>query len=262
MSQRFTWRVTLAWNGAAYVGWQRQPTGRSLQEVVEDAVARALGTEEVRVTASGRTDAGVHALAQVVSFQSPVDRAPDALVAALNANLPRDVAALDAILAPDAFDARRWVRRKLYRYRVLNRRPRCPFREGLAWHWRAPLDVGAMAEAAAHLVGRHDFSSFRAQGCGARHPVRTLEQATVARVDDEVHLEFTGNGFLRHQVRIMTGTLVDVGQCRQAPSAVAGILAARRRSAAGRTAPAHGLWLVRVDYGDGPRAGGEDEDDD
>ncbi len=258
------WRLVLSWHGAAYVGWQRQPNGRSLQEVVEEAVARALGGELVRVTASGRTDAGVHALAQVVAFKAETPREPAALVAAINHALPRDVAVLEAAVAPADFDVRRWVLRKLYRYRVLNRGPRCPFREGLSWHWRAPLDVDAMDRAARALEGRHDFSSFRAQGCGALHPVRRIEEARVRRVDDEVWLEFVGNGFLRHQVRIMSGTLLDIGQGRAAPEHLTTVLQARQRELAGRTAPAHGLWLVRVELGDGPRAGAESssEDDD
>lgn len=250
-----TWRLTLAWNGAAYVGWQRQARGRSLQEVVEDAVSRALGGEPVRVTASGRTDAGVHALGQVVAFSAETVRGPDALVAALNQHLPRDIAALDAAIMPDDFNPRRWVLRKLYRYRVLNRRARCPFREGLVWHWRSPLDLGAMQGAISALVGRHDFTSFRAQGCGALHANRTIERATAIAVDDEIHLEFVGNGFLRHQVRIMSGTLVEVGLGRLPPEAVGQILDARDRTLAGRTAPPEGLCLVRVELGDGPRHG-------
>ncbi len=258
MEDRLTcWRLTLAWNGAAYVGWQRQSGGRSLQEVVEDAVSRAFGGEEVRVTASGRTDAGVHALAQVLAFRARATRQPGELLNALNHGLPRDICALDVAVVPDHFDVRRWVLRKLYRYRVLNRHVRCPFREGIALHWRARLDVAAMDAAAQALVGRHDFTSFRARGCGALHPVRKIEEAAVRAVDDEVWLEFTGNGFLRHQVRIMSGTLMEVGQGRFPPEHVGEVLEARQREQAGRTLPAHGLWLVRVELGDGPRVPSE-----
>lgn len=259
---RTCWRLRLAWRGTDYVGWQRQPNGRSIQEVVEEAVVRALGGEQVRVTASGRTDAGVHALSQFVSFRAETARSPEALVAALNHALPRDIAALEAAVAPPDFDVRRWVRRKLYRYRVLHRPTRCPFREGLAWHWRGPLDLDAMDAAARLLEGRHDFSSFRAQGCGAAHPNRLIERARVSAVDDEVHLEFTGNGFLRHQVRIMSGTLMEVGQGRRSVDDFATLLAARSRERAGRTAPAEGLWLVSVELGDGPRVGAEEDLDD
>lgn len=222
--------------------------------MVEDAVRRALGGEAVRVTASGRTDAGVHALAQVVGFRARTRREPAALLNALNQLLPRDIAALDAEIMPEHFQVRAWVRRKLYRYRVLNRRMRCPFREGFVWHWRGPILVAPMAEAAQTLLGRHDFSSFRAQGCGAAHPVRTLESARVFATDDqEIHLEFVGNGFLRHQVRIMAGTLLEIGMGRRAPDDLPRVLAARDRMSAGQTAPAHGLWLVWVELGDGPR---------
>lgn len=264
MDEAACWRLTMAWRGDAYVGWQRQPGGLSLQELVERAASLALGGELVRVTATGRTDAGVHALAQVVSFRAQTPRSPYELVSAMNHGLPRDVVVLDAALAPPDFDVRRWVRRKLYRYRVLNRRIRCPFREGQALQWREPLDVTRMDAGARLLEGRHDFTSFRASGCGALHAVRTLEQARVRAVDDEIWLEFTGNGFLRHQVRIMTGTLMDVGRGLHEPEHVGVVLAARRRKDAGRTAPAHGLWLVRVELGEGPRIGAEEgpEEDD
>ena len=248
------WRLTLAWSGAAYVGWQLQPEGRSLQGVVEAALSRALGGEPVRVTASGRTDAGVHALGQVVSFCAETPRQPRALLNALNQILPRDIAALDAAIMPDDFRVRAWVKRKLYRYRVLNRGPRCPFRDGFVWHWRGPIHVEPMANAAATLLGRHDFTSFRAQGCGARHPVRTIERAEVfAAPDGEIHLEFVGNGFLRHQVRIMAGTLLEIGMGRRHADDMPRVLEARDRLQAGQTAPAQGLWLVWVELGDGPR---------
>ena len=248
-----TWRLTLAWNGAAYVGWQRQAKGRSIQAVVEDALSRALGGEGVRVNASGRTDAGVHTLGQIVGFTAETHRSPEAMVAALNQHLPPDIAALDAAPMPPDFRPRRWVRRKLYRYRVLNRAARCPFRDGFVWHWRQALDLDAMVAAAPALEGRHDYTSFRAQGCGALHPVRTIEQVQVRRDGDEVHLDFVGNGFLRHQVRIMSGTLLEIGAGRRPPGELREILEARDRARAGRTAPAHGLWLMQVELGDGPR---------
>lgn len=247
-----TWRLELAWDGRRYLGWQRQPQGETVQQAVEDALARVLDAP-ARVEATGRTDAGVHALQQVAAFRTEAQRTPRGLVGGLNHHLPRDIACLDAAVAPDDFDPRRWTRGKLYRYRILVRRPRCPFREGLAWHLGQPLRVAEMATAAAAFVGRHDFSSFQAQGCAAEHPVRTLAAARVTAQEDEVWLEFEGHGFLRHQVRIMAGTLVEVGLGRQPVGMPALALAARDRGRAGPTLPAQGLWLVRVDCPPTPR---------
>lgn len=246
------WRITLSWDGHGFHGWQRQPQGPTIQQAVEEALAMVLGGTSVRVTASGRTDAGVHALAQVASFQTTVERSPRAIRRGLNANLPAGVACLEARLAPVGFYARTWSNRKLYRYRILDREVHCPHRRGHTWHRQRRLDLAAMSEAAEALAGAHDFSSFRASGCTAAHPNRCIESAAVCRHEDEVHLEFIGNGFLRHQVRIMVGTLVQVGHGRWAPSALADILTAADRTAAGPTAPPHGLCLVWVETGDRP----------
>lgn len=246
------WRITLAWDGAGFLGWQRQPQGMTIQQAVEEALAAVLGGQMVTVTASGRTDSNVHALGQIASFQTDVSRNERAILRGLNAGLPRQIVCLEAERAPEGFDARRWTHRKLYRYRILARPVRCPHREGRVWHIRPPLDVAAMSAAAEALVGRHDYSSFRAAGCSAAHPVRTIESAAVRTQDDEVHVEFIGNGFLRHQVRIMVGTLAQVGLGKLPAARLPEIVAAAERPAAGPTAPAHGLWLVWVETGDGP----------
>jgi len=216
-----------------------------------------LGGELARVDATGRTDAGVHARAQVVGFRASTPRTADALRRGLDALLPSDIGCLEVRPAPEGFDPRRWTRGKHYRYRVLQREVRCPFRERWTWRMRPGLDVVAMAAAAAELVGNHDFSSFRSAGCGAAHARRTLVSAVVSEHEpDELHLDFRGNGFLRHQVRIMVGTLVDVGQGRRSVAQVAEALEARVRSAAGPTAPPRGLWLMSADVGDTPRPPG------
>ena len=240
------------------MGWQRQPGGQSIQQTVESALQRVLGGEEVRVDATGRTDSGVHARAQVVGFRSDTPRTAQALRRGLDALLPSDIVCLEVRAAPDGFDPRRWTRGKHYRYRILLRDGRCAFRAGWTWRMRPGLDVTSMQAAATALVGTHDFTSFRAAGCGAAHARRTLVSASVSRLDDEVHLDFHGNGFLRHQVRIMVGTLVDVGQGRRDVEDVAHALAARDRAAAGPTAPAHGLWLMSADVGESPRPGGRE----
>lgn len=243
----------LEYDGSGFVGWQVQPEGRSIQGAVEAAVARIVG-HPVHVSASGRTDAGVHALGQVVSFVTSSSRTPRSIRDGLTACLPRDVACLHAEQVPLDFDPRRWTRRKLYRYTWLARRSRSPLLATRTWHVRAPLDVAAMHEAVQHLVGAHDFSSFRAEGCAASHPVRTLEAVTARWSGDLVELDVAGNGFLRHMVRIIAGTLWEVGRGEQRPDWLADVLAAKNREAAGKTAPAHGLTLVSVSYGEGPPA--------
>ncbi len=249
------WRLELAWDGRAYAGWQRQPAdqGVTIQQTVEQALSRVLGGEQVRVDATGRTDAGVHALQQVVAFSATAPRSERGLVAGLNHFLPPDIACLAASTVPLAFDPRRWTRGKRYRYRILARTPRCPFRRGRVLHLRQTLDADAMQRAAADFIGRHDMQSFRASGCSARSTVRTLTAASVRRVDDELHIEVEGNGFLRHQVRIMAGTLVEVGLGRRPDDCVPQIIDARQRAAAGPTLPAMGLWLVEVDCPARPR---------
>lgn len=248
------WRATLEYHGGAFVGWQVQSVGRAIQPVVEAALGQ-LADHRVEVTGSGRTDAGVHALGQVISFDLDVDRTPSAVRDGMNRWLPMDVACVEASMAPDGFDARGWVTRKRYRYTWLDRRSRSPWCQDRAMHHAKRLDVERMASAACALVGRHDFTAFRATGCGAAHAVRLVEEATVSRVGDEVRLEVVGNGFLRHMVRIIAGTLTEVGADRLPTSALADAMAAGTRSAAGPTAPPHGLTLVSVEYGAGPRVG-------
>lgn len=247
------WRIELAWDGREFLGWQRQPRGRTIQQVVEEALEQVLAGEQVRVEATGRTDAGVHCLQQVAAFDCAAERSPRGLVGGLNHHLPGDVACLAAEEAPAAFDPRRWTRRKTYRYRVLTRWARCPLRQGRVLHLGRPLELGAMQRAAEVLVGRHDMASFQARGCSASHTVRTIEELELRRVDDELQLDIVGHGFLRHQVRIVAGTLLEVGLGRQPPEWVARVLAARDRAQAGPTLPAHGLWLVAVDCPLSPR---------
>jgi tRNA pseudouridine38-40 synthase len=249
------WMATLAWRGTAYAGWQIQPNAPTIQGTVEQAVAAMCGLDEpVPVSATGRTDAGVHAEMQVVGFRLPVDRTPHQVMSGINFHTPADITCLAAQTMADDFSPRRWTKGKLYRYRILNRLPRCPFRDDLVWHLKSPLNVGAMSAAIAALVGQHDFSSFRAAGCSADTTVRTIRAARCQTTDDgEVLIEFEGPGFLRHQVRIMVGTLVDVGLGKRSAGEVASTLSAQDRAAAGPTAPAKGLTLVHVEVGDGPR---------
>lgn len=242
-------RLVLEYDGADFAGWQLQPGVRTVQGVLEEGL-EVLFREPVRAHPSGRTDAGVHALRQVAHFDAALARTPEEVLKALNGLLPPDVAVVEAAEVPPEFDARRWAHAKTYRYTWLDRPARSPLRRRHVWHVRGPLDVRAMNSAARSLVGRHDFSSFRASGCTAEHPVRHLAAATVRRHGDEVHLEVRGTGFLRHMVRILAGTLLEVGVGKRPASWVVGVLRAQDRTAAGRTAPAYGLTLVDIEYGE------------
>lgn len=240
-------RLTLAYDGGAYAGWQVQPGQATVQGALEAVLTRMAGGP-VRVTGSGRTDAGVHALAQVAHFDTALPHADEVWPRALNAQLPWDVAVLGAREVAEAFHARHTAIAKRYRYRVLNRPVRCPFRRAHTWFVPTELDVDAMAGAARGLLGSHDFSAFRASGCGAKSPVRRLDRVDVRRVEDEVVFDLEGSGFLKQMARNVVGTLLEVGRGRHPPHWPEEVLAARDRTLAGETAPARGLTLVRVAY--------------
>jgi tRNA pseudouridine38-40 synthase len=246
-------KLTLEYDGTAYVGWQVQPNGLSVQQVVEDALARLVG-EKVVVSAAGRTDAGVHAVGQVVSFWTDKRLPLRAWVRGLGGLLPEDVSVVDALEVPDDFEPRRWSLGKHYRYQVCNRPVRAPLLRHTHWQIFAPLELGAMQQAATHLLGRHDFSAFRAADCAARHALRELRALEVhGDPGSLLRFEVKGTAFLKHMVRNLVGTLVEVGRGRRPPGWVAEVLASRDRHGAGPTAPAHGLCLMEVYYGDGPR---------
>lgn len=248
------WRITVEYDGTRFCGWQIQPGQRSVQGTIEEAV-QALFGHHTHVAASGRTDAGVHALAQVAAFTTPVVRTARSVCGGLNDHLPDDIGCVDATEAPLEFDPRRWVIRKRYRYTWLDRPSRSPLRRSQSWHVRRPLDEEVMHMASQRMLGQHDFTAFRAARCQASHPVRTLEEIAVHREGELVHLDIVGNGFLRHMVRIVAGTLTEVGHGRQPPEWIDGVIASRDRAAGGRTAPPQGLCLVSVTYGDGPQVG-------
>lgn len=242
------YRLTIEYDGASFVGWQAQANGRAVQQALAEAVERFCG-ERVTVYGAGRTDAGVHALGQVAHIDLATDWDADTVREATNQHLkPEPVAILEAEKAAADFDARFSAVRRHYRYRIVNRRAPLALERGRAWRVAVPLDAAAMDEAAQALVGRHDFTTFRAAECQARSPVKTLDELRVERRGEEVRITASARSFLHHQVRSMVGTLKLAGEGKWSRADVAAALAARDRSACGPVAPAHGLYLVAVDY--------------
>ena len=242
------WRITLEYDGGPFAGWQRQANHPSVQQALEEAIARFCG-ETVTVQGAGRTDAGVHALAQVAHFDLAREQQPKVVRDAINFHLkPAPVAVLSAEVAPPDFDARRSARQRGYLYRILNRRAPPALERGRVWHLPAALDAEAMDAAARLLVGRHDFSSFRAGQCQAKSPLKTLDRLEVRREGEEIRLHARARSFLHNQVRITMGTLRLVGEGKWSAEDVAAALAARDRRAAGPTAPPQGLYLTDVVY--------------
>jgi tRNA pseudouridine38-40 synthase len=244
-----TFKITLAYDGTNYVGWQRQAAGTSIQGLIEDAL-RELDGREVVVIGAGRTDAGVHAIAQVASCTLERVIEPAVLVRALNARLPADVRAMSAEAVAADFHARYGARGKTYRYRICNADVCSPFERFYVWHLTESLDSDAMDAAARCLEGRHDFAAFQTAGGTPRTTERTVTRSRVFRVGDLIVYEITGDGFLRHMVRAIAGTLVEIGRGRWPSDEMRAVLASRDRGRAGQTAPAGGLFLVGVEYGD------------
>ena len=247
-----SFRLTLSYDGTAYAGWQVQDNGRTIQAELEAALLQVTG-ESIRAVASGRTDAGVHALGQVVSFSSGTRLSAEVLRKALDANLPRDIVVREVREAPAGFHAIRDALRKRYRYVVQDGPVRDVFSRTQAWYCAQRLDVEAMRTAARALLGKHDFSSFEAAGSPRVSSVRTIYDLTVERRTgdflERVIFEVEADGFLYNMVRNLVGSLVEVGRGRQEPAWIARVLAAQDRKVAGMTAPPQGLFLVSVDYG-------------
>lgn len=242
------YKLLIEYDGGPFVGWQRQAAGRSVQGAIEAAVTGFCG-ETVRVGGAGRTDAGVHALGQVAHLELTRAWPADTVRDALNAHLrPDPIAVLAAEIVGTDFDARFSARRRHYRYLVINRRAPLTLDTGRAWRVPQPLDAVAMQDAAARLVGRHDFTTFRAAGCQAKSPVKTVDRITVARRGDQVAIEVSARSFLHNQVRSFAGSLVEVGTGRWTGADLAAALAARDRASCGPVAPPEGLYLVAVDY--------------
>jgi tRNA pseudouridine38-40 synthase len=240
-------KLTVEYDGTNYHGWQIQPNCESIQAVLERAVSTFLGTR-TRVTGSGRTDGGVHALGQVVSFVTERELQPHRIRRALNALTPPDITIKDVEHVPDSFDPRRDAQSRVYEYHILNRATRSPFHLNRAWHLHEPLNLAAMRAAISCLLGEHDFTSFRAAGCDAAHPIRKVYRTILEQRGDLLVYAIEATAFLRHMVRNIVGTLVEVGRGERTVQSFAELLEARDRTKAGETAPAHGLFLMEVKY--------------
>ena len=245
-----TIRLTIEYDGTNYAGWQTQPNGLAVQQVIEEALFQLL-SEKVSLRSSGRTDAGVHARCMAAAFQTPAKMPLRAFVDGTNRFLPPDIAILDAIEVPTDFNPIRDAHSKHYRYTVLTTASRSPLHRFHSWHVREPLDIAAMKAAAARFVGRHDFAAFRASNCATKTSVRRIDSVDVSREGDFIIIDVIGEGFLKNMVRVMVGTLVDIGKGRFSEEYVSWLLLDRDRKKAGVTAPACGLCLMKVYYLDG-----------
>lgn len=237
----------LEYDGTAYNGWQRQRTGRGVQEQLEIALTR-VANEDIEVVCAGRTDTGVHASGQVVHFDTTSNRGDRGWLLGANTNLPDDISVSWARHVHDDFHARFTATARTYRYLILNRLERSALHRNRAWWVYDALDIGNMQTAAKALVGRHDFSAFRAAGCQASTPIREITALSLERQGSWIQLEVTANAFLQHMVRNITGTLVAVGRGDERPEWVAEVLESRDRKAGGMAAPPHGLTLIDVTY--------------
>lgn len=240
---------TIAYEGTEYVGWQRQAAeaGVSVQGLIEEAHAQFAG--HASVAGASRTDAGVHAYGQAASVTSEAAQPVDVIRRAMNATLPHDVRVLEVREMPRGFHARYHATRKAYRYRIETSAVQLPFERRYSWHLPYPCDLDAMRDAAARFAGRHDFAALQGAGSSVLGTVRTLTRVDVDAHDGGmVTIEVEGDGFLRYMVRSLVGTLVEVGHGRRPPHAVDTLLASRDRALVGRTAPAHGLFLIEVGF--------------
>lgn len=244
----YNYRGEISYDGWTLSGWQRQKnTIETIQEYLESAI-EAISGEKVKVIGAGRTDAGVHALRQVFNFQLAAEWETRKLIRAINGNIHTNISLLSLESVSLSFNALRDAQEKWYRYRILNRGVRCPFRRGFVYFCPMRLDIEKMVTAARYLVGRHDFTSFCATRSTAQTRVRTLETLNIRRVEDEIQMDFKAKGFLYKMIRNIVGTLVLVGKGRLEPADIPKILEGCDRSLAGPTAPPYGLTLMEVKY--------------
>lgn len=240
-------KLTIEYDGTNYHGWQVQPNAETIQEVLEQALEKILRVRN-RLNGSGRTDAGVHALGQVANFIHVGDLDLWRLQKGLNALTPEDIAIKQAELVPDSFDARRDGRSRVYQYRIWNHPWPSVFHRRFSWHVHEPLELSAMQEAIRFLEGEHDFASFQAAGCDVAHSVRKIYHNSLSQLGDFLVYTIEATAFLRHMVRNIVGTLIEVGRGQRTPEAFSDLIRLRDRTRAGPTAPPQGLFLVEVKY--------------
>jgi len=246
------WKLTLEYDGGPFVGWQRQALGESVQQTLEQAISQMTG-ESVTVHGAGRTDAGVHALGMAAHVDIAKPLTPHRLREGVNALVrPAPISVLEVEPVADDWHARFSCTGRRYLYRILNRRAPPAVKRGKVWHVALPLNVEAMAEGAAKLVGRHDFTTFRSAHCQSDSPIKKLDELRIERVGDEVHIHAAARSFLHHQVRSMTGCLAMVGRGQWSPDDIATALEAKDRAELGLNAPPEGLYFVEATYAGTP----------
>ncbi len=244
------YKLTIEYDGNGFCGWQKQSLQPSIQQALEEAVAAFCG-EECEVTGAGRTDAGVHASGQVAHVDLPRDYEAFKVMQGINFHMIErapSIAIINAEAVDDSFHARFSATRRFYRYRIINRRARLALDYKRAWHVATELDIAKMRRASLILLGTHDFTSFRDSECQAKSPVKTIDNIAIEQIDDEIIIAVAARSFLHHQVRIMVGTLANIGTGRFAENFIEEALKARNRANAGPTAPAEGLYLTKVEY--------------
>ncbi len=242
------YKIVIEYDGGPFVGWQRQASGASIQGEIEEAIKKFCG-EHVTLQAAGRTDSGVHALGQVAHFDLEKEQRADKIRDAVNFHLkPQPIAIISAEPVPDDFEARFSATARHYRYVIENRRAPLALEKGRAWLVPQPLDADLMHEAAQYLIGKHDFTTFRASQCQAKSPIRTLDRLDVRRFGTTIEITASALSFLHHQVRSMVGSLKMVGAGKWPPVKIRKVLEAKDRAQCGAIAPADGLYLVSVDY--------------
>lgn len=246
-SSERTLKLIVEYDGSELCGWQRQNNGPTVQQHLEESIS-AITRCETQVVGASRTDAGVHATGQVAIFKTDRSISPFGFRRGINTSIPRSIAVRSIEDVHQDFHPRFDAVGKHYRYTILNRPPPSPTRRAYSWHRAQTLDLDAMRAAAEVLVGEHDFSAFRASGCGAATTRRRIDSIAILREGDEVYIDVRGNAFLRNMVRIIAGTLVDAGHGRTGPSELERVLVGQNRRSAGQTAPAQGLCLVEVFY--------------